>query len=155
MNKKITTDKLLSSDYETTISLLNVYLAEWCHREEFMWLQLFRFYFAILIVSLFPNLYNAIGVEELPYIPEVLFRIIGIILSFVYIYVALAYVVRFQAIADTYKRIIETFPKEYQRDDMNKTKFSKFFSKRITYLVCFILFITLVSIPILLLIIDV
>lgn len=154
MDKK-TTDKLLSSDYETTISLLNVYLTEWCYREEFMWLQLFRFYFAILIVSLFPNLYNAIGVEELPNVPKVVFRIIGIILSFVYYYVALAYAARFQAISDTYRSVIVTFPKEYQREDMNKTKFRKFLSKRITYLVCSVLFITLITVPILLLILDI
>lgn len=155
MEKKTTTNRLLSSEFESTISLLNVYLTEWCHREEFMWVQLFRFYFAILIVILFPNLYNALGVEELPYIPKVVFRVIGIIFSFVYIYVALAYVARFQAIADTYKRIIETLPKEYQRDDMKKTKFRKFFSIRITYLICSILFITLVSLSILLLVLNV
>lgn len=93
--------------------------------------------------------------EELPNVPKVVFRIIGIILSFVYYYVALTYAARFQAISDTYRSVIETFPKEYQREDMNKTKFRKFLSKRITYLVCSVLFITLITVPILLLILDI
>ena len=33
----------LSSDYDTTISLLNVYLAEWVQRDQIIWSQIFKF----------------------------------------------------------------------------------------------------------------
>ena len=151
--KNIKPNPTLSSEYETTISLLNVYLTEWCHREEFMWLQLFRFYFAILIVILLPNL---VGISvELPYIPKILFRIAGIIFSFIYVYVAMAYVMRFQKIADSYNNIIKKLPEDYQRVSMGKTKLEKFFSIRVTYLICSILFLTLVTVSILLLVLDI
>lgn len=46
----------LSEEYATTISLLNIYLEEWRLRDQLIWSQMYRFFYAILIIILLPNL---------------------------------------------------------------------------------------------------
>lgn len=133
--------KLLSSDYDTTISLLNVYLSEWSHREQYLWKQIFTFYYAILIMIIFPNLKEYLKIN-LP-IHDNFFRVIGLLLSLLFLYVSIAYVIRFQAIGNTYQSLINKLPKEYQRERIDTSKYGRFFSLRITYIICVALFLTL------------
>lgn len=132
---------LLSSDYDATISLLNVYLSEWSCREQHLWKQIFAFYYAILIIILFPNLRDYLQIS-LP-IPDNFFRVIGLLLSLLFLYVSLGYVIRFQAIGNTYQSLINKLPKEFQRERIDTSKYGKLFSLRITYIICVSLFLTL------------
>ena len=45
-------------DYSETISLLNVYLTEWSHRDKELWSKALKLYYAILVIILFPNITN-------------------------------------------------------------------------------------------------
>lgn len=147
----------LSSDYDTTISLLNVYLAEWIQRDQIIWSQIFKFFYAILIIILLPNLalhFNLV----LPNLPIFIFRVIGLFLSLIFLYISLGYAIRLQAISDTYRDIIKTFPAEYQRKSIIDIKFKnksigKFFMPRIGYIICLALFLILFSLSVILMII--
>lgn len=147
----------LSSDYDTTISLLNIYIAEWIHRDQIIWSQIFKFFYAILIIILLPNLALHFDLT-LPNLPIFIFRIIGLLLSFVFLYISLGYAIRLQAISDTYKDIIETLPVKYQRKSIKDIKLKnisigKLFIPSIGYIICFTLFLILVSLSIILMII--
>ena len=48
-NNDIQNTNILSSDYDSAISLLNLYFAEWSHRDQMMYSQMFRFFYSILI----------------------------------------------------------------------------------------------------------
>lgn len=147
--KKKSKNELLPRENDTLISLLGVYLSEWEHREQFLWVQLFRFYFAILIVILFPNLTGYFHMT-LPIHDEV-FRIVGLHLSFIFLYVSIGYVMRFQASGDTYQHLIDQLPDSYQRKRVKDYKFGHFFDCRITYIVCISLFLTLFILAIIML----
>lgn len=147
----------LSSDYDTTISLLNVYLAEWIHRDQIIWSQTFKFFYAILIIILLPNLALHFDLA-LPNLPIFIFRIIGLFLSLLFLYISLGYAIRLQAISDTYRDIIKTLPQEYQRKSIKDIKFKnrfvgKLFMPRIGYVICLALFLVLFSLSIILMII--
>ena len=131
----------LSSDYNNTISILNIYFAEWSHRDQ-LWTHLFKFYYAILIVILLPNLTNFFQIK-LPPLPDIIFRITGLLLSLIFLYISLGYAIRLQAIGDTYQAIIDKLPKEYQRKKVEEIFMGKFFKIKITYLECFTLFLSL------------
>ena len=143
----------LSSDYDTTISLLNVYFSEWSHRDQILWSQIFKFYFATLIVILLPNIYNYFQME-LPPLPDFAFRIIGILLSFVFLYVSLGYAIRLHNISESYRLILNKLPDEYKQiplDTMNYKgiPIGKIFKKRLAYTICIILFLSLFSLSLL------
>lgn len=147
----------LSSDYDTTISLLNVYLAEWIQRDQIIWSQIFKFFYAILIIILLPNLALHFDLV-LPNLPILIFRIIGLFLSFLFLYISLGYAVRLHAISDTYRDIIKTLPTEYQRKSIECIKFKnksigKIFMPRIGYIICLALFLVLFSLSIILMIV--
>lgn len=151
MEQKRPQNNLLPKEYDTLISLLNVYLSEWKHREQFLWKQIFQFYFAILILILFPNL-TCYFEMSLP-LPNALFRIIGLLFSVVLLYISIGYVIRFQAIGDTYQLLINKLPEEYRRRRIDAYKIGRFFSLKMTYLICVSLFLTLFVLAIVLLII--
>lgn len=147
----------LSSDYDSTISLLNLYFSEWSHRDQILWAQIYKFYYAILIFILLPNLADHFQLN-LPTIPVFIFRIIGLILSLIFLYISLGYAIRLQAIGDTYQNIINKLPKDYQRESIKNIKYKniqigKFFMFKLGYMICVTLFITLFSLSIVLMII--
>lgn len=148
---------VLSSDYDSTISLLNIYFSEWSHRDQILWSQIFKFYYAILIIILLPNL--AIYLQlNLPSLPIFIFRLIGLILSFIFLYVAIGYAIRLHAIANTYQNLINSLPKEYHRMSIKDIKYKeipigKFFMPRLGYVICIALFISLFALAIILMII--
>lgn len=149
--------RLLSSDYDTTISLLNVYLVEWCHRDQIIWSQIFKFFYAILIIILLPNLTLHFQLI-LPNLPVLIFRIIGLFLSLIFLYISLGYATRLQAISDTYQNIIKKLPEEYQRKSIQSIKYKtlhigKYFMPRLGYIICLALFFVLFSLSVILIII--
>lgn len=148
----------LSSDYDTTISLLNIYLSEWIQRDQIIWSQIFKFFYAILIIILLPNLALHFDLVLPNNLPILVFRLIGFFLSFIFLYISLGYAIRLQAISDTYRDIIKTLPTEYQRKSIKDIKFKnrsigKFFMPRIGYIICLALFLVLLSLSIILMII--
>lgn len=157
MNQNASNKNPLSSDFDTTISLLNVYLTEWVHRDQILWSQVFKFYYAILIVILLPNIANYLEIT-LPYLPVILFRLVGLFLSCIFLYISLGYAIRLQAIGETCQKIINILPEDYQRNSFKDKRFKKIpvgkmLYPKLSYLVCFSLFISLILLSIILMVI--
>lgn len=148
--RNITSNQTL--DYNETISLLNVYLSEWIHRDKELWSKALKLYYAILVIILFPNITNFFNVI-LPSLPAIIFRIIGLFLSLLFLYVTFGYAIRFQAIAETYQSIINELPEKYRRKSIKTYKTGKLFSLKINYILYFALFISLFVLSITLMII--
>lgn len=106
---------------------------------------------------LLPNL--AIHFQfELPAVPTFIFRLIGVFLSFIFLYVSLGYAIRLKLIGDTYQNIINKLPEEYQRKSIKNIKYKyvnigKIFAPRLSYTISFALFLSLFSLAIILIII--
>ena len=148
----------LSSDYDSTISLLNVYFMEWSHRDQMLWAQTFRFYYASLIVILLPNISGALQID-LPAIPKLIYRLIGLLISLVFLYVSLGYAIRFHIISKSYREILYKLPNEYKQksfDDFGpkEIKVAKLFKPRLGYIVCITLFLSLILLSLLFIIFD-
>lgn len=142
----------LDSEYDTTIALLNVYLSEYIYRDQVLWSNLFKMYYVVLIVILLPNLTNYFQIE-LPNIPIIIFRLIGLLLSFVFLYITLGFAIRVQAIVDTYQQIIDKLPNDYQRKKIKTIPSGKLFSLKMSYIACFIFFLSLFVLSIIFMII--
>jgi len=136
------------------IALLNIYLNEYIYRNQLLWSNTFKFFYAIIIVILLPNISNFLKIE-LPILPGLLFRIIGLIMSFAFLFVVLGYAKRFELSSNTYHKLIKKLKQEYQKPDISSVKFGKIFvGIRTSYIVVFLMFFSLISINVILLIFD-
>lgn len=148
----------LSSKYDTTISLLNVYFLEWSHRDQVLWAQTFRFYYAALIIILLPNLADPL-LMNLPEMSNQPYRIIGLLISVVFLYVSLGYAVRLHTISISYRQILNSLPQEYKQKTLDDIEFKginmeKLFKPRLGYIVCITLFLSLFVLAVLFIIFD-
>lgn len=146
-------EQQISLDYNTTISLLNVYFSEWSHRDQMMYAQMFKFFYAILVIILVPNLINYFQID-LHSLPNFTFRLIGLLLSFMFLYFNLGNALRFKAIGDTYQAIINELPEKYRRISIKQYKYSKLFTANLYFIVSNILFLSLFLLSLTLLIIE-
>jgi hypothetical protein len=130
------------------ISLLNIYLNEFIHRNDVFLSTTFRFFYASLIVILLPNITGYLGIN-FSSLPIVLFRIVGFIMSLAFFYITISYAKRLEAITNTYNTIIKKFKSEYQRQNIEELKFGKLFKWRISYVLILSMFFSLMAINIL------
>ena len=124
------------------ISLADVYLSEWKHRDEWFWRQVFRYFYAILIVLFLPYFMkpNIIEIIEIP--AKALYHM-AFFMSLFFWYLAIAYAKRLEAVNEVYITLLNTMPEEYRRIDLNyetKIKNGKWFSVRLAYIMCAIMF---------------
>lgn len=150
---------ILSSDYDTTISLLNVYFAEWSHRDQLLWSQTFKFYYATLIVILLPNV-SGLFQMDLPPISKLIYRLIGLLLSLVFLYISLGYAIRLHIISESYRLILDKLPMEFQQKNFDNLSIkplniSKIFKPRLGYLICIALFLSLFLLSLLFIAFDI
>lgn len=140
-------------DQETLIKVINIYLQEYIHRDNHLWKQNYKFFFASLAVMLLPYLTEQFGIT----IPEIfnenswIFPVMGIILAMLFLYVALGLAKRFKAISMTYDRLIRCLPKELQRKSIEDMGV-KLLNYTPNYILPCIMFVVLITIAILLLI---
>ena len=151
-NKTTNSTPPLSSEYDSTIALLNVYFTEWIQRDQMLWTQVFKFYYAILVVILMPYITKYFKIS-LPSLPTNIFSILGIILSILFLYVSLCYAIRLHAISDTYQNIVNKLPKEYQRKGLKEFRFEKLLKPRLPYVICPALSLSLLILSIILILI--
>jgi len=133
------------------IALLDVYLNELIFRDQVLWSNTFKFFYASMIVILLPNISDIININ-FPYLPILLFRIIGFIMTITFLYIALGYAKRLEASTNTYNKMIEKLEIEYQRESIKNLKFGKLFKFRTSYIVVFIMFSSLIIMNIILVI---
>ena len=115
---------------------------------------MYKFFYAILIIILLPNLDFYLK-SNLPILPINIFRGLGLFFSFIFLYVSWGYTVRLHAITDTYQNIINKLPKEYQRKSIQEFKYKgihigKYFKLRLDRMICITLFLILFSLSLIL-----
>ena len=129
---------------DNILDLMNIYWAEWCARNETLWNQVFKYFYATLIVLFLPNISTFIGIA-LPVVPSVLFPAVALIMSLVFLYVSLGFAKRLEAIAKTYQNLINLLPPELRRIPMSSPEISmgKFYNKPLSYITSYLMFIAL------------
>lgn len=134
---------------ENVIELMSVYISEWEHRDELLWKQVFKFFYATLIVLFLPNFASFIGID-LPNFPKILFPSVALILSLVFLYVSIGYTKRLEASGNTYQNLINLLPDDLRRVSVTdpSIKFGKFFSKRMSIMICVLMFFGLLLLSI-------
>ena len=138
LKSQLELDKFNPSD---VISLMDIYLNEWMHRDELLWTQAFKYFYATLVVLFLPNIASFLRID-LPNIPVVLFPIIALVLSAVFLYVTIGYCKRLEASGMTYQKIINYLPGELQRVPLEcpQIKYGKFFRRRMSAVLCSLMF---------------
>lgn len=148
---------MLSNDYNATLSLLEIYLSELIHRDQIFKDQVFKFFYTILIIMLLPNLAEHFDLT-LPNLPVLIYRILGLLGSFIFLYISLGYAMRLQSASKTYQNIINQLPENYRRIyiftfKIKNISIGKLFMPKLSYMVCFSLFFILFFLSIFLMII--
>ena len=130
------------------IDLMNVYLSEWKHRDELFWIQLFKYFYATLVVILIP--YVGKNFKEFPDIPNWAIALLGFLMSLFFLYVLFGYCVRLTAVSTIYKELVYMLPEEYRRKEVEviaTKKWNKYAGKllnfELKYLTSFIMFFAL------------
>lgn len=152
--EKIYESKALNNDQ--IIALMSVYLSEWEHRDELLWTQIFKYFYAVLIVTVLPNIATFIGIE-LPEINIKLFPIIGMVMALVFLYVGLGYAIRLRASSRTYEEIMKLLGSEkYERisiRDKKKIKWGYLFAAPMAMVLVVTMFVALEAVAVLLLVV--
>lgn len=143
-------------DNDQIIALMSVYLSEWEHRDELLWTQVFRYFYATLIVTVLPNIAAFVGIE-LPEINIKLFPIIGMVMALVFLYVGLGYAIRLRASSRTYEKIMKLLgSEEYERisiRDKKKIKWGYLFATPMAMVLVVTMFVALEAVAVLLLVV--
>lgn len=138
------------------ISLMGIYLSEWQHRDELLWTQVFRYFYASLIVTILPNIAVFIGIK-LPEINIKLFPIMGMVMACVFLYVGAGYAVRLMASSRTYEKMMNLLGNEdYKRvsiKDRSEIKWGHLFAAPMAIVLVVTMFIALEIVAILLLVV--
>ena len=110
------------------LDLMDIYLSEWKHRDEMLWKQVFKYFYASLVVLFLPNIASFLGIN-LPEFPAVLFPLAALVLSLVFLYISIGYSKRLEASGNTYQKLINLLPEELRRVSVSdpNIKFGRFF----------------------------
>lgn len=141
---------------DSIISLMNIYLQEFIHRDKHMWSQNYRFFFASLTIMLLPNLTERLGIAIPQFFSSYvwLFPLMGIIIAIVFLYVSLGLAKRFQASSQTYNKIIKLLPEELQRESIKNMPI-KILNHTNTYILPILMFAVLIILGVILFIASV
>lgn len=129
---------------DNILTLMNIYLSEWCHRDELLWKQIYTYFYATLIVLFLPNITTFIGIN-LSALPSIAFPIVALIMSVIFLYVSIGYAKRLEAIGNTYQRLINYLPQELQRISIADATIrgGRFFKRRMAFVIGFLMFLSL------------
>lgn len=140
---------------EDIINLMGIYLSEWEHRDTLLWSQIFKLFYADLIVIILP--YQKIfDLSVLP-LDKKIYPIIGIIMSFIFMYIGIGYAYRLTASSDTYRKVMKNLKKRYRRNSIkNKRKYKLgwFFSPPMAFVLVITMFSSLIILSIIMLVVT-
>ena len=125
------------------INLVEVYLTEWIHRDELLWSQVFRYFYVTVVAIFLPNITEFLKIRLPEEIPNIVFPIVGFVLSIVFLYVSIGYAKRLEAVGETYRKLIQYLPeglKLYSLKDP-KIKHGKYFVCRMSVVLCVLMFV--------------
>jgi hypothetical protein len=138
------------------IALMDVYLNEWMHRDELLWSQVFRFFYATLIVTVLPNIATFVGIT-LPEINSKIFPILGMLMALVFLYVGLGYGMRMGASSLTYEKMINMLGnEELERisiKDRSKMKWGYLFASPMSLVLVVTMFVALEAVALVMLLV--
>lgn len=138
--------------YEITvqdlISLTNMYLAEWTHRDELFWMQVFRYFYVTIIIIFLPNIAKFLQITLPDKLPYIAFPVTGFFMSFFFGYVSIGYAKRVEAIGKTYCRLIMYLPPDLRRYSLLEIKNGKYFRHTMSYILCVLMFAGCLSLSI-------
>lgn len=125
------------------ISLIEIYLAEWCHRDELLWKQIFRYFYVTILVIFMPNIADFLQITLPNRMQNIWFPIVGIFLSGIFLYVSLGYVKRLEAISKTYQKLIRYLPNALQRYPITnpEIKCGKYFNCSMSTILSMLMFL--------------
>ncbi len=136
---------ILLSSFETQdlLALMQIYLSEWMHRDELLWKQVFKYFYATLFVLFLPNIAAFVQIE-LPDISPTIFPAAALLLSLVFLYASIGYAMRLAAIGDTYQKLIDLLPEELRRVSIKsgEIKGAEFFKPRMSMVLCVLMFLS-------------
>lgn len=150
--KNVAVPKTLNEDQ--LIALMSVYLSEWEHRDELLWVQVFKIFYANVIVIVLPNIAAFIEIE-LPDINRKLFPIIGMLMAIVFLYISIGSIMRLKAIKLSYMKTMELLGNEKYEcisiKDKSKIKWGYLFNTSLADVLVVTMFIALELLAIVLL----
>ena len=126
---------------EELLTLMNIYYAEWEHRDSLMWQQVCTFFFAVFVIILLPFA-TIWDITLISVIPSFVFPATGMVLSVVFLYITLQYAKRLSKSSATYRELIECLPEEFQRKHIHK-KEKITAARQLAYIVPWIMFVAL------------
>ena len=137
---------------EQLLSLMNLYYSEWQHRDSLMWKKMCTFFFAVFIVILLPFA-NIWDISLATKIPNYIFPITGILISFVFLHICMQYAERLSKIGETYRALIELLPEDYRRKSIHRQEEIVEKRKQMAYTVPVMLFLALIIFGIVILVV--
>ena len=145
------------NDTNELLTLIDIYLSEWSHRDSSLWKQVFTYFFSILVVSILP--FTKIwGIDFDSLIPKWIYPIIGLALSVLFFIISTGYAVRLEAVGNIYKDLIKMLPQKYRRKEtgeMGDGAIYKVIDVPLTKLLTRVMFILLIALNIILLYISI
>lgn len=139
---------------EELISLISIYLSEWEHRDNVLWRQVFKFYYVTLIITVFPHITGYFDADFEINNPSI-FYCIGLIMSIMFYYVAIATAMRSKASYKAYEKVanlLENEERTYSRVSVSSLKFGRIFNFPLAIGIITVMFCSLIIIAIVLLI---
>lgn len=123
------------------ISLAEIYLSEWKHRDELFWRQIFKYFYTACIILFMPNIAYMLHID-IAGIPSKLFYLMALFMSFFFWYVAIGYAKRLEATSIVYDRLLNEIPGKFKRIHLtdSEIKYGKYFNVRLMYLICGMMF---------------
>lgn len=142
--------KYETENIEQLISLMNMYLAEWSHRDAIIWKQVFAYFIACLVVMLLPFM-TYFGINLGDTLPKWIFPAGGMVLAIFFYIVSRGYAIRLKAVGDIYQELIEKLPKDFQRKKVEDINENPIYRLHMCNLVVHVMFVALLIIGVVLL----
>ena len=139
---------------EELLELMDIYLSEWKHRDILLWRQIFTFFFVIMLVYFFPYFANW-GENLIDILPGWICLIIGIVLSILFLFVGIGYSTRLKASGNSYQKIIDKLPTQFQRVKIDELNNFKIANSPMSSFIVSVMFVILLVLGIALLVINI
>ena len=134
------------------LTLMNIYLSEWIHRDSMFYKEIFTYFFASLVVMILPFA-DIWGLRLSPTLPAWLFPIAGILMAIIFLIISCGSIVRISALSDPYQLLINKLPEECRRKTVRQLYpgfVGKLLSWRMAAVVCGFMFVALIVIGLIL-----
>lgn len=130
------------------LSLMELYLSEWQHRDNLFFKEIFTYFFSSLVVMILPfaDIWNLHFPKE---IPQWLFPAIGMLMAVAFFIVSNGYIARLKALSDPYQKLIDKLPPELRREkvkDMYSGVWGAVMNWRMASFICWFMFLALLII---------